>query len=250
MNLKEIRDECWGIARDDVGIDSDKFWRKDEMNRYINRTYRKIARETKCIRDAVTPSVCLIAVAPVDYITYTPGTIDYIWANTEGDWLYHQNVAPYRFTLHDSILAIDEVKWTNNPWILRHVSVTKWQKNAYWEKVVGVPTEFATDLSNNVLALNYRYNVSDTLRLAVRRMPLASLAADEDVPEFRLQYHDFFLNGVLEQMYQKLDPEIFDKTKSTDRGRMFLEDLDEIKQQESLLNLNRIHVNNSLVAFR
>ena len=43
MNLKEIRDEAYDIAREVGATDADRFWKIKEMNRYINRVYRFIA---------------------------------------------------------------------------------------------------------------------------------------------------------------------------------------------------------------
>lgn len=252
MTLLDIRNEAWEVARDTLAgsmVDGDRLWPSAEMNRYINRTYRKIARDTRCIRDASTPAVCQIAVAPIDYTTYQVGTLDYQWANTLGSWMYHLNVAPYLLPLHPSIIDIDEVKWTTQYWKLTHVSVTKWQPNTIWEQVIGMPTEFATDLQANMIALNYRATTTDTLRLSVKRMPLVDLSADGDIPEFRSEYHDFILAGVLEQMYSKQDIECFDGKKAAEYKAEFLDNIDQIKKQERILN-QHLNVNVSLNAFR
>jgi hypothetical protein len=250
MNLFELRQEAWDVAREVGTTDNERLWTTAEMNRYINRVYRFIARETRCIRDSVTPSICQITVTPVDWTTLNSGNgQDYIWATTVGDWLYHLNVAPYLFNLDARVLDIDEVKWTILPWRLTKVSSTKWQTNAYWEKVSGLPTEYATDLSNNKIALNYRATQADTLRLQVRRLPLSSLVNDSDTPEFRESYHDFFLNGVLSQMYSKQDSQTFDQVKTLDFSARYKADVDEIKQQESILD-QRLKPNFSLDGFR
>jgi hypothetical protein len=259
MNLSQIRTQCWNEARVVATTDELRLWTTAEMNAYINRIYRWIARETKCIRDAVTPSLCLIDSSPVDYTTYAPGTMDYIWANTLNDpndaqsggkyWLYQKDVAPYIYTLDPVILDIDEMKWLDRQWKLVKVSVKKWQINPWWEQVVGMPTEFATDYSNNTFVLNFRSETADTLRLIVRRLPLVDLVNDDDVPEFRLHYHDYFRNGVLWLMYSKQDSEAFDMKKATDYYADFMKDIDEIKQQEDKLN-ERLRPNHSVDAFR
>lgn len=260
MNLKELRDECWDVAREVATIDSDRLWSTKEMNRYINRVYRYIAKETKCIKDAVTQSVCAINVAPIDYTTFVAGTVDYMWANELNDpldplsggkyWLYHANVTPLNVPLHPSIIEILEVKWTNRQWKLQKVSVDKWQINPWWEQVIGsMATECATDYTNGMLTLNYRCEETDTLRLVVKRLPLVDLVADEDVPEFRLNYHDLMINGILWQMYSKQDTETIDLKKASDYYAMYLKDIDEIKQQESALD-HRLRPNNSLAGFR
>lgn len=64
MNLGQIRKEAWDWARETGTTDQQRLWTTTEMNRYINRIYRHIARETKCIRDATTTAVCRITVTP------------------------------------------------------------------------------------------------------------------------------------------------------------------------------------------
>lgn len=250
MNLRDIREECWDIARETAVNDQDRLWSTREMNRYINRVYRYIARETKCIRDAVTPSVCQIASNVVDWTTLVPADgLDYTWATTAGSWLYQKDVAPYIYDLNPLIIQIDEIKWTNRQWKLTNVSVSKWQTNPWWEQVVGLPTEFALDYSNNVLALNFRSEEDDTMRLQVRRMPLIDLVADTDVPEFRTHYHDFMVFGVLAQMYSKQDSQAFDAVKALDFQTRFDKDVNEIKQQETII-VDRLRPNYSVQAFR
>ena len=249
MNLKEIREECWGIARDTAMIDQDRLWPTIEMNRYINRTYKYIAKETKCIRDSITPAVCFISVTPRDYTTVTSGDPDYVWLNDSGSWLYHRNVSKNLFDIHPSILAIDECKWTTKQWKLKKVSVQTWQANPWWEQVVGMPTEYATDLTSGKLAINFRAEDTDTLRCVVRRLPIVNLVNDTDSPEYRLSYHELMLNGILEQMFSKTDAETLNKVKADDYAQKFKSDIDEIKQEETLLE-ERLRVNYSLDAFR
>jgi len=257
MNLSDIRAEAWGVAREVATDDAFRLWTTAEMNRYINRVYRHIARETKCIRDAITPAVCQIASAPpvnVGALTTLAATdnmaaADLVQYNDPNSWLYHQLVAPRVYALHPSILDIDECKWLAKPWKLIKVSVTKWQQNPWWEKVMGYPTEFCTDYQNNSIALNYRTTATDTILLTVRRLPLADLANDNDIPEIRTNYHDFFLNGVLAQMYSKQDTQTFDGVKKTEYEAQFAADIDMLKKQETTLD-QRLHCNGSMDAFR
>ena len=249
MNLAELRDEAWDIARETGTSDDQRLWSTKEMNRYINRVYRYIAKETRCIRDSVTASVCQIPSTPIDYTTLTPGTQDYIWANDPNSWLYQRDVTPYIYMLHHAILDIDEVKWTSRQWKLTKVSVKKWQTNPWWEQVIGMPTEFATDLTNNTLVLNFRSESADTLRLVVKRLPLVDLALDTDEPEYRSNYHDLMINGVLWQMYSKQDTQTIDLKKAADYYAEYKRDIDEIKQQEAKLD-ERLRPNYSLDGFR
>lgn len=250
MNLRDIREECWDIARDTALTDSDRMWPESEMNRYINRVYRFIARECQCIKDAATPSVCQIAVDPVDYTTLTVGTLDYIWANEAGNWLYQRDVTPYLLTISPLILQIDEIKWMGQPYILRKVSSSKWKNNVWWERVIGsYATEYATDLQTGKIALNYRMESADDLQLCVRRMPLVDLIADTDSPEFRTHYHDFMINGILMHMYRKRDAETLDEAKAAEFYAQFMLDVDEIKQQESQME-EHLRPNEAMEAFR
>jgi hypothetical protein len=227
------------------------------MNRYINRTYRFIARETKCIRDAKTAAVCRIAYAPpatyadLEILAATdPFAADDLEGyNDVDDWRYQRLVGPLAVPIHPAILDIDEIKWHILPWKLTKVSVTKWQINPKWEQICSIPTECATDYQNNYLAFNYRGSNTDNLRMIVRRLPLVNLIADADVPEFRTHYHDYFVNGVLWQMYSKQDAPAADLVKAADYKAAFDKDIDEIKQQEIILH-QKLNVNQSHPAFR
>lgn len=257
MNLKQIREECWDIARE-VGVTEEtRLWKKTEMDRYINRTYRNIARETKCIRDSITSSVCRIVCAPpVSIGALTTAALtdpfaaqDLAFYNDSGSWLHDTLIAPYSYPLSPLVLEVDECKWTISQWKLTKVSVQKWQANPWWEQVTGMPTEYCTDGDNGRLFVNFRHDSTDTLKLTVRRLPLVDMSADTDVPEFRTHYHDFMVNGILAQMYSKQDSEAFDAVKALDFKSLFLKDIDEIKQQESIVT-SKLRVNSSLDGFR
>lgn len=258
MTLSDLREEAWDIARETGTSDQDRLWSTKEMNRYINRVYRKIAKETRCIRDSVTPEVCRVEVKPpadLAELTTLAATDSFYeqdlnWYNSSSSWLYGKLVTPYSVPVSPLILRIDEAKWTNVQWKLAKVSVSKWQVNPWWEQVIGtMATEYATDLDVNRIALNYRSTNTDTIRLHVRRMPLKDLVADSNVPEFRIEYHDRFLNGVLEQMYSKQDSQAFDQVKALDFGARFKEDIDYIKREEEIFD-NKLKANGSMDAFR
>ena len=110
-------------------------------------------------------------------------------------------------------------------------------------------TEYATDLANNRINLNYRNTSTDTLKLVVRRMPLNKLVNDNDSPEYRDHYHEFMLNGILWQMYSKQDAETIDVAKADSYYAMYMKDVDEVKQQEVILD-SRLRPNYSLDGFR
>jgi hypothetical protein len=257
MTLDEIRQECWDEARETATNDLDRLWTTSEMNRYINRVYRNIARETRCIRDSISSDICRITStvpASLAILTAQARTDDFAaqdlaWYNSTDSWLYHTLVAPYSFALSPYIITVDEVKWTDKQWRLTHVSIKKWQVNPWWEQVIGMATEYATDGDTNRVFVNFRTTDTDTLKLTVRRLPIVDLIEDSDKPEFKIDYHDFFKNGVLSLMYAKQDSQTFDAVKTVDYKSRFLADLDEIKQSEALLD-NRLRANSSLDAFR
>ena len=249
MNLSEIREECWSIARDTALEDDDRLWPTSEMNLYINRVYNQIARETLCLRDSTTPAVCLITTPVVDYTTYDSGTLDYIWANDSSSALYQKNICHYLYSLNTSILKIHEVKWVSGRWPLTEVSVQKWQLFQKWEQIIGTPTEYATDLEAGKLALNFRSEEANTLQLQVSRMPLESLSSDTDVPEIKLAYHDLMFNGIMAQMYSKEDADTINIKKADAYKLDYKKDIDSIKQLESKIN-ERLRPNYAMGAFR
>jgi hypothetical protein len=204
----------------------------------------------------MTPAVCRIDVTPpADYPALVARAATDVWSaddlaeyNREGSWLHNIFVAPRAYALHPSIIDIDEIKWKNWPWKLTKVSVSKWQKNPYWERVAGAPTECSTDYQSGYIALNYRTSTADTLLMTVRRLPIVDLISDADIPEIKQSYHDYFINGVLWQMYSKQDSQAFDMKKADQYKADFLSDLDEIKQQEVIYD-QRLKANTPMTAF-
>jgi hypothetical protein len=114
---------------------------------------------------------------------------------------------------------------------------------------MGLPIEYALDLQDQKIAVNYRAQDPDTMRLWVKRMPLTSMIEDDDSPEFKVDYHDFLINGILMHMYRKQDAEAFDGAKAKDYEVKYRADIDEIKQQETLIE-RRLRPNQSLLGFR
>ena len=257
MTLQELRTEAWLRANDIDKSDQDRVWPMYEMNSYINRVYFYIARETKCIRDSITASICRIASAPpTDLADLTAKAATDAWYaqdlayyNDPNSWLYGHLVAPNSYPLSDKILEIEECKWTTRQWRLTKVSCKKWQVNPYWEQVIGMPTEYCTDLDNGRLTLNFRSDMSDTLRLQVRRLPLTKLVNETDVPEFREHYHELMLNGILYHMYSKQSVSDMDEGKATKYYQLYMADVDEVQQQDIILD-DRLRPNQSMDAFR
>jgi hypothetical protein len=253
MNLQEIIDQCRDQARDDGILDVDRLWPDADMVRYANRVYNKIARKTLCIADSTTPEVCVLALTPVDYTTYVAGTLDYIWANDTAHPLYQLDVNPYLAPLHDSILEIEEIKSLTQIRRITKGILSQWRQNLQWEGLVTQPTEYTNEIQSNMIAFNGRQETAETFQLSVKRMPLTAFVVasmDTQTPEFRINYHEYFYNGILELMYQKQDAETLDKAKANDYKEEFLDDIDEIKRQELIVLNDQISANHSLSAFR
>lgn len=257
MNLAEIRQEAWDLAGETGTSDKVRLWKTPEMNRYINRVYRATARETKCIRDSITASICQISCTPpADLAALTTlaasSTLyakDLVWYNDSTSMLYHKLVAPYLYALSPLIIDIDECKFKTNDWKLTPVSVAKWRSNVRWEETPFPPVEYSTDLQSGYLALYGRMETADTLMLSVRRMPLSDMTNDTDEPEFKSSYHDLMINGILHYMYKKQDSETVDEKKAADYRALWMLDIDNIKKQEDRL-YERLRPNYSMSAFR
>lgn len=217
MNLRELREEAWYVTRDTNAMtDADRLWPTKEMNLYINRIYRYIAKETLCIVDSIS-ELCTI---PIVGSEATPAS----------------NIVP----LDSRILSIIFCKWEQKQVPLFEESVQHWAIN--WESNVGLPTKYARDYSSGVMALNFKPDFSDNLKLRVHRMPLVPLENDDDVPEFDEKYHDYFINGILWQMHLKEDAETLNKTKAAEFQGLFLRDIDDMKQCE--IRASNVPVNN------
>ena len=242
MTLDEIREECREKARDTAIIDADRLWPDSDMNRYINRTYYDLVRKTRCIKDARTAAICLLALTPVDYTTYTPGTLDALWAADTTSPLFEADVAPYVIPLHASILEVLDAKLSTAGTHLTKVTSEKWMRNVKWEHAISTPTEYATDLQNRSIAVNFRSLTEETIQIRVSRMPLIKLSADLDEPEMREDYHEFIMPGVLMQMYKKQDAETIDLAKAADYKEEYDQAIDDMRFQEFRLN-DRLKVN-------
>lgn len=246
MNLREIREEAWDYADDRSENEEDRLWKPEEMDRYVNRIYRDIARETKCIEDFSTPEVCQIAITPIAPASQVTGTLDYQYVNNGSSPLYGKTFASNTFLLHKSILEICDARLLNGQVRLNHRFAKKWKKSPTWDQRIGLPTEYATDLKNGYLAVNYRAETADIVLLSVKRLPLTPLRSSGDVPEIPISYHDAFLDGILAEMYSKQDSQTYEKGRAEKHKEQYLERLDDIKRIES--NSRPIPINSPLGA--
>lgn len=58
--VEELREGILHDVSDQVGGVSDKLWSDTRLVRYIDQAQQRFARETECLRDAVTPECCQI----------------------------------------------------------------------------------------------------------------------------------------------------------------------------------------------
>jgi len=66
--------------------------------------------------------------------------------------------------------------------------------------------------------------VTDTLNLSVSRLPLVQLTIDlweTQSPEIRVDYHDYLVDGILREAYQKQDSQCLDKGKAEEHKGLF-----------------------------
>ncbi len=66
--------------------------------------------------------------------------------------------------------------------------------------------------------------VTDTLNLSVSRLPLVQLTIDlweTQSPEIRSDYHDYLVDGILREAYQKQDSQCLDKGKADEHKGLF-----------------------------
>ena len=115
MTLSDIRNECWEQARESTTIDEDRLWRTAEMNRYINRVYRILAKETECIVDSIS-AFTQLAITGTD-----------------------ETPASYYIALDPRIRCIEEAKWATNGYNIYETSIDRFG-TPQWEITTGAPS--------------------------------------------------------------------------------------------------------------
>ena len=84
--LGELRNHMLRDVSDQVAGASDYLWSDNGLIRYINEAQNRFARQTKCIRDAVTPKVCqFTTVADQQFYTLDPHVVSIISIRMTGD---------------------------------------------------------------------------------------------------------------------------------------------------------------------
>ncbi len=84
--LSELRHHILRDVSDQVAGASDYLWSDNGLIRYINEGQTRFARQTKCIRDAVTPEICrFITVSNQPFYTLDPHIISVLSIRMTGD---------------------------------------------------------------------------------------------------------------------------------------------------------------------
>jgi hypothetical protein len=214
MNLKQIRDECWDIARETSEMDSDRLWSLNEMNAYINRIYRDIARTTKIIIDSTTVSTCQITLSSA-----TP-----IFA-----------LSPLILSVHDCYYCATQTSVPISKKLI-YVPVICLGVDPMLITLHATPTYYSLDNATGNITFDtipLSADVTPLLKLRVSRLPLLDLIEDIDIPEFLVKYHDYFKYGVLWLMYSKQDSEAYDLAKASDFYQMYQLDIAKLVDNNS-----------------
>ena len=84
--LAELRHHMLRDVSDQVAGASDYLWSDNGLMLYINQGYNRFARQTKCIRDAMTPSICqFTTVADQNFYTLDPHVVSILSIRMTGD---------------------------------------------------------------------------------------------------------------------------------------------------------------------
>ena len=190
--LAELREHMLRDVSDQVAGASDYLWSDNGLIRYINEGQNRFARQTKCIRDAVTPSICqFVSVADQQFYTLDPHVVSVLSVRMTGDKADlaragHSDLDTYRQpdtyffnpSMLDSMPPGRPVAWTTDEGIVQddYGSYTAPQLRLY-----PVPSaQFAGVVGN----------------MRVARVPLTmlSLSQPEGVPEIPEAHHMDILN--------------------------------------------------------
>lgn len=92
-------------------------------------------------------------------------------------------------------------------------------RNPSFEDTSGIPFKLVETTGS--VQLIYAPAAADTLRLTVRRLPLADMSADGDSPEIRTERHIDLLDGMLARGYLKNDIDTRDAKKAAEHEALF-----------------------------
>lgn len=118
-------------------------------------------------------------------------------------------------TLDPRIINVRRVKTSISTYALSPVRAEQMDVvNPGWESHVGTPTTYVTDYQSGAIRLYPNSQVPLTLSMTVSRLPLADMAANDDEPEIRNEYHEGLVQWMLYRAYSKQDSDLFDPNKA------------------------------------
>ena len=113
------------------------------------------------------------------------------------------------------ILDIRRAKLSISTYQLTPVKATEMDAlNPGWEKHVGTPTSYVTDYQTNAIRLYPNQQVACELNMSVSRLPLKSMASEDDKPEIRIEYRQGLVQWMLYRAYSKVDADGFNKAQA------------------------------------
>lgn len=152
-------------------------WEDTEVAQYLNEAEREAAERALLIHDETTAAVCTL--------TVVAGTASY--------------------PLHASILKIERATLASTGDTLTVTSRDKLDQSwPGWETATGTPQHLVEDGDGNA-TLVPAPTAADSVALAVKRLPLADMAADNDTPEIGVRHHYRMLDWALHLAFLKPD---------------------------------------------
>jgi len=172
------------LLDDLVGSGSSLYWSDNELESYYVEAINLFCRLTRCIKDSLTDSICLLDVP----------------------------AGGRHLALHPAVLP-NQIDLTSTSWGRSLLPATlaeleQFQQN--WQTDSGIPDRYILDYSDGYLTLNRSVATAGTIRLTVRRMPIDPAA---EAPEIPVMYLDYLKDYMLYLAFIKQDSEIYNPQK-------------------------------------
>jgi hypothetical protein len=190
--LSELRHHILRDVSDQVAGASDYLWSDNGLIRYINEGQTRFARQTKCLRDSVTPSICrFTTVADQEFYSLDPHIVSVISVRMTGDKAdlaraghadldtYHQpNTYFFDPGQLSSMSPGKPVAWTTDESVVQE---TGGSYRAIQLRLYPIPTAPYSGIIGN---------------MRVARLPLTelSISKPDGVPEVPTEHHMDILN--------------------------------------------------------
>lgn len=181
MNFGELK-ALFRARVDDLS--SPYLWSDDDFAGYLDDTINDACERAFLIEDSTTPTVVKIGVT----------------------------AAKHTYSIDPSIIRIERAKLDLASSKLAITDRETLDGGADWDDLTGTPTRLL-DLGASIRLVRIPI-IADTLRLVVKRRPLAILTNDTDEPEIPVVYHQRLIPGVIARAYMKNDSESYNKAAS------------------------------------